>query len=546
MLRDTVLINAAIEQGLINAEQVVPLQTRARRERRELLRLLSFSLRLPQSAFYRAYAELHDVAFVDGPLCVDAKLLRKLPRSLSERRLILPLQSDDESQVPLAVADPQDQAGIEQARRLLGKPLIIQLALPQLLQRTLRQSSTVSPDEQSALNVATDFDPVMMLNELFDEAYLSRASDIHMEPQKESFQIRLRIDGRLQHYPEQLSIADGQGLMSRMKVLAGMDIAEQRQPQDGNLSHHIDETGAEFDVRAATLPTRFGERATLRLLGADSQALSLEQIGFSAASLTQFRKTIRRPHGMVLITGPTGSGKSTTLYSALQEIATADINVMTAEDPVEYVMPGISQVHVNGKVGFVDALRSFLRHDPDVIMVGEIRDGETANIAMKAAMTGHLVFSTLHTNSALASINRLVDMGVERYLIGSTLAAVIAQRLVRQLCPHCKQAYPASETQQASLAVESESLELYRPVGCASCMGSGYRGRLALFETLWLDDHLGELIAQSADENQLRREAKAFCSLDEDGRDKLLAGLTSWEELARLGLVHELAGEVAA
>lgn len=541
MLRDTVLITAAIELGLLEAEQVAPLQTRARRERKELLRLLSFSLRLPLSAFYRAYAELHDIAYSEGPLQVDEKGLRKLPRSLTERRLILPLQSEDEALVPLAVADPQDQAGIEQARRMLGKPVSIQLVLPSLLQRSLARFSPKAEDGQGA----DEFDPVAMLNQIFDEAYLSRASDIHFEPQKEHFQIRLRIDGHLQHYPEQLSIIDGQALMSRMKVLAGMDIAEQRQSQDGNLSHHIDETGAEFDVRAATLPTRFGERATLRLLGADSQALSLEQVGFSDDKLAQFRKTIRRPYGMVLITGPTGSGKSTTLYSALQEIASDDINVMTAEDPVEYVMPGISQVHVNTKVSFADALRSFLRHDPDVIMVGEIRDGETANIAMKAAMTGHLVFSTLHTNSALSSISRLVDMGVERYLIGATLAAVIAQRLVRRLCPHCKQAHPASPAQLRVLELEDE-IELYRAQGCASCMGSGYRGRLALFETLWLDDQLGELIAQQVDESCLRREAMAFCSLAEDGRQKLLAGHTSWDELARLALIEPLSAEVAA
>jgi len=569
MLRDTTLINAALEQGLLAADEVSRLQLQARRERRELLAFICFSTRTPLAAFYRAYAELHAIAYVDGTLQPDAKQLRKLPRSLSERRLMVPLLSGSElsgtelsgaelmgaglnapgakngktlaaERTVLAVADPEDHAGIEQARRILGGTLEVRLALPKTIQRVVGQHGPVllpaGGAQGTAGNDAT-FDPVALLDELFEEAFLQRASDIHFEPQKENFQIRLRVDGRLMVYPERLSLADGQSLMSRMKVLTGMDIAEQRQPQDGNMSYVIAETGTAFDVRAACLPTRFGERATLRLLGTDAAALTLEQIGFSPTCLAQFRTTIRRPYGMVLVTGPTGSGKSTTLYSALQEIVGSDTNIMTAEDPIEYVMEGVSQVHVSGKVSFPDALRSFLRHDPDVIMVGEIRDGETASIALKAAMTGHLVFSTLHTNSAIASINRLVDMGVERYLIGSTLVAVIAQRLVRRLCSTCKEAVEPDTQQRKSLGVVSDALKLYRPCGCAHCMGSGYRGRLALFETLWIDDAMGELICCNADEITLRREANHFSSLARDGRDKLIAGLTSWEELARLSLI---------
>ena len=549
MLRDTTLINAAVEQGLIDADELARLQMLARRERRDLLTLVCFSARIPLVSFYRAYAELHGIPFVQQELQADSKLLRKLPRTLTERRLMLPLLHEGEALPVLVVADPEDRSAIEQARRLLGGDIEVKMTLPSYLQRALSHSQ-VEVLGELGVQAAPPFDPVATLTELFNEAYLLRASDIHFEPLKARMQIRLRVDGRLQEYPISLSLSEGQSLMSRMKVLAGMDIAEQRMPQDGNLSHQIPESNIGFDIRAATLPTRFGERATLRLLGSDSEVLSLEKIGFCQHNLAQFQQIIHRPHGMILVTGPTGSGKSTTLYAALQQIATREVNVMTAEDPVEYVMEGIAQVHVNSKVSFADALRSFLRHDPDVIMVGEIRDGETANIALKAAMTGHLVFSTVHTNSAISTINRLVDMGVERFLIGSTLAAVIAQRLVRKLCLCCRQPYTPSDSQRQQLLdqrQEEDDITLYKAIGCANCMGSGYKGRLALFETLWVDGDLGELIGRGADESALRQQAKHFVTLQQDSKDKLLSGLTSWEELYRLKLVEsQLVDEVTA
>jgi type IV pilus assembly protein PilB len=344
------------------------------------------------------------------------------------------------------------------------------------------------------------------------------------------------VDGRLQEYPRQFLVEEGLSLMSRMKVLASMDISEQRMPQDGGLTHTL-ANGIEFDVRAATMPTRFGERATLRLLGSDNQALSLSNIGMGARDQALFEREIRKPHGIILITGPTGSGKSTTLYAALQHIADTELNIMTVEDPVEYVMEGISQVQVGAKVSFSSALRSFLRHDPDVMMVGEIRDGETAGIAMKAAMTGHLVFSTLHTNSAIGAVNRLVDMDAERYLIGATLLAVIAQRLVRKLCPQCKQQRPVSEAEQATLQCEPDA-QVWVPAGCAHCLDSGYKGRIALFETYWIDAKARQMIAEDATEAELREHASEFSDLLSDGRQKVLQGVTSISELQRLGLIQ--------
>ncbi len=544
MLRDTVLINACVQQGMLDVEQVANVQRSARRERKNLLEALAFSARTPVSSFYRAYADLHQIPFISGKaIKPDTKLLRKLPRSLVERRLILPLEAEPneggDSRIRLVVADPEDQAGIQQIKRIIGQALDIYLADPGELEiavaRALQRSTPRIEEPKGSAAAAVEFDSVEALDRLFTQAYLLRSSDIHIEPLKEAVQVRLRVDGRLQEYPRTFTLEEGLSLMSRLKVLSSLDISEQRMPQDGSLTHVV-EGGAEFDVRVATLPTRFGERATMRLLGSDSDALSLEQIGMSTRDLSLFREAIAKPYGMILITGPTGSGKSTTLYSALQEIATDDINILTAEDPVEYVMEGISQVHVSGKVSFADALRSFLRHDPDVIMVGEIRDGETANIAMKASMTGHLVFSTLHTNSAIAAVNRLVDLGAEPYLIGATMLAVIAQRLVRRLCHVCKEEGPATELELRQLGL-CEPTNIFRPIGCANCMGSGYRGRLALFETLWVDDAMSSLISQGVDELTLAREAKHFYSLAVDGIAKTIAGHTSIEELARLSLL---------
>ena len=545
MLRDTVLINAAIQQGLFDTELMASTQRKARREQRDLLTALAFASRLPVSAFYRAYGALHQVPFISGKrIQASAALMRKLPRNLVERKLIIamePLAGDSDERIRLVMADPEDQASIQQVKRLLGKPVVIFLAEPSVLTPLIKHANQrptpgIDTGKPQQDDVAA-FDPVFALNSIFDEAYLQRASDIHMEPLKESVQIRLRVDGGLQEYPTPFSLKEGLSMMSRLKVIASLDISEQRMPQDGSLTHTVAD-GTEFDVRVATIPTRFGERATMRLLGSDEDALSLKQIGMSAGDEQRFTAAINKPYGMILITGPTGSGKSTTLYSSLQEIAGDDINILTAEDPVEYVMEGISQVQVNNKVTFADALRSFLRHDPDVIMVGEIRDGETAQIALKAAMTGHLVFSTLHTNSALGVISRLVDMGTESFLLGATLLAVIAQRLVRRLCPNCKRERDATPHECAQLGIaHNNGTKICEAVGCSACMDRGYKGRLALFETFWVDEESAELISQGASEQVLAAQAKQFYSLAKDGIAKTLQGHTSMDELARLSLL---------
>jgi len=542
MIRENVLISAAIQTGLLNETVIAEYKLAARRQRVDLLELLSYKLRFSISDLYRAYAQTQGIRYLNpDEIKVDPILLRKLSPSLIERRLILPLMPLDENAL-LLVDNPDDLAGIAQSKRLLPDDIEICMTDPRLLKQLINKVLQ-SVDE---VEEEEEFDPVYHLDAMIKEAYLSHASDIHFEPAKEQFHIRLRVDGCLQAYAQFFTPEHGIALMSRMKVITGMDISEQRMPQDGGMTFKIDNQ-ISFDIRAATVPVKFGERATLRLLGSDSEALSLETIGFSEKSLARFAEAIKRPHGMILITGPTGSGKSTTLYSALQQIASKEINVLTVEDPVEYVMDGISQVQVGTKVTFASALRSFLRHDPDVIMVGEIRDGETANIAMKASLTGHMVFSTLHTNSAVSTISRLKDIGVEPFLIGSTVVCIIAQRLVRRLCAACKQAVELTPDDRRVLNLNNDipcennnnsDTKIYQAKGCANCHNTGYKGRIALFETLWIDDVLGELIGSGVSDQVILKHAKDFTSLAQDCSEKILAGSTSLSEFKRLSLSH--------
>ena len=286
-------------------------------------------------------------------------------------------------------------------------------------------------------------------------------------------------------------------------------------------------------MRVATAPTRLGERITMRILGQDAKDLTLAKIGMSDTDLQMFNQAIRKPFGMILLTGPTGSGKSTTLFAALREINSTDINIMTVENPVEYVIDGVSQIQTGAKITFASALRSLLRHDPDVLMVGEIRDEETADTALKAAMTGHLVFSTLHTNTAAGSISRLADIGCEPFLIGATMNAVIAQRLVRRLCTHCKVLVDATDEEKALLeSPQDQPLSIYKPSGCALCQGTGYRGRLGLFETLWFDDELSKLVSRGCSEEELEaRAGNRLHHMWEDGASKVLQGITTLEEI---------------
>jgi type IV pilus assembly protein PilB len=381
---------------------------------------------------------------------------------------------------------------------------------------------------------------VHLVNLIVAQAVRDRASDIHIEPEPDKLRIRFRIDGVLYEIPSPPKALEP-AIISRIKVLSNLDIAESRLPQDGHFKVNVD--GKEIDVRVSTLPTINGENVVLRILDTSNVLLGLEKLGFSEQSLNLFRQAISYPYGMILTTGPTGSGKTTTLYSALMELNTLDKHIVTIEDPVEYRLPLIRQVQINPKAGltFANGLRSILRHDPDIIMVGEIRDLETATIAIQSALTGHLVFSTLHTNDAASAITRLANMGVEPYLISASVVCVMAQRLARRICPRCKVSYtpPEGIIKRFNLhkyVKEGEKIVLYKGEGCDYCKGTGYKDRIGIFEIMLLDEELKEMVVQSVSVIQLRERAreKGMKILFEDGLEKALQGITTLDEVSRV------------
>lgn len=530
------LIDAALRQRLVEPDVLNNLRIEARRNRADLMETVAAYYRIPFSAFYQAAAELRGLPFVQPMhMTPPQDMLKRIPQSLVRRKLLLPV-ADGEEGVTVATADPDDRGTLDSLQRLLGKAIRVAMADPGELNQAINR---VLPAGMAAAPVA-DTDMVSLLDNILKEAYLRRASDIHMTQEETGVRVRLRVDGKLQEYPIEGNSAVANGLISRVKVLADLDIAEQREPQDGGMSYQLPPPiNTEFNIRVATAPTRLGERVTMRILGQEAKSLTLTKIGMSDADLIRFREAIRKPFGMILLTGPTGSGKSTTLFAALQEINHPELNIMTVENPIEYVMDGVSQIQTGAKISFASALRSLLRHDPDVLMVGEIRDEETADVALKAAMTGHLVFSTLHTNTAAGTVSRLEDIGCEPYLVGSTMNAVIAQRLVRRLCPHCRKARTATRDECELLDAEGPEVTIYDAVGCAACQGQGYRGRMGLFETLWFDDKLARLVSTGCSEEELEREAVASGKLNlmwNDGAAKVLAGATTLSELQNVAI----------
>lgn len=394
----------------------------------------------------------------------------------------------------------------------------------------------------SSLEAAGEDAPVVRLvNLILTEAVRAGASDIHIEPYEKKLRCRYRIDGVLhevQAPPKHLAAA----VASRIKIMASLDIAERRLPQDGRIKVKV--LGKEIDLRVSICPMQFGEKIVMRILDSSNLSLELTKLGFEDDVLPKFEKAITEPYGMVLVTGPTGSGKSTTLYSALHHINYPDVNISTIEDPVEYNLPGINQVNAKPGIGltFAAGLRSFLRQDPDIIMVGEIRDRETAEIAINAALTGHLVFSTLHTNDAPGAVTRLTNMGVEPFLITAVLHCVVAQRLMRRICPDCKESYEAPPEILEELKVKSnEKVLLYRGMGCASCSNTGYKGRLAIHELLLLSEKFKTAVLQRKSGEELKRIARrdGMMTLRESGVRKVLRGLTTVEELMRVAHADE-------
>ncbi len=484
-----------------------------------------------------------------------------VPYSFAKTRRLLPLTEED-GVVSVAVADPLNLEALEELRLLLKKPLreigTSKEALDSAIEACFHQKNDAASsliahlkDQSDAaelqfegydlLDQTADSPVVRLLNLMITEAIQQRASDIHFEPSYQGLSVRYRIDGVLQQRhepPKELQAA----LISRIKVLAKLDIAEQRLPQDGRIKLHFG--GREIDFRVSTIPIVDGERVVLRILDKNNIILGLSQLGMPTGLYSRFESLIHLTEGIILVTGPTGSGKTTTLYSAVSDLNSPNINIMTIEDPVEYKLPRIAQVGVNPKIHltFPTGLRHILRQDPDLIMIGEIRDKETAEIAIQASLTGHLVLSTLHTNDAPSAMTRLVDMGIPPYLLSSTVAGVLAQRLVRANCPHCLEPYDPTPTEYEQLGIIPEKrIPFYRSTGCAHCFGVGYKGRLAIYELMVVSQAIKEQLLISADNTKLRSVAieQGMIPLLACGAAAVQAGLTTSSEVLRVTRGYE-------
>ena len=538
---EAALIDAGVQAGIVDQARLDALRLQARRERIRLVEAVARAGRFPEAALYQALADQRNMPFFQAhDLKPDRPALAQLPTKMLQRQPMLPVRKHE--RLYLVVADPDAGPLLETAQRASGETMELALTAPETLNAAIRRYLDELHPDAERQEVVGDSDAVGLLDEIMKDAYLRRASDVHFEPERHGLRVRLRVDGYLQDYLKPLSHAEGEAVITRLKVLAGLDIAEQRMAQDGGMSYQIQHWDVPAtDIRVATIPTRWGERVTLRLLGQGSDGLDLPELGMPESILKKFRDVINMPDGILLVTGPTGSGKSTTLYAALRELDSDIQNILTVEDPVEQVIEGISQVQVNVKVGFAQALRAFLRHDPDVILVGEIRDLETAETALKAAMTGHLVLSTLHTNDAVGAITRLVDIGSPHYLVGSTVKGIIAQRLVRRLCPHCKVEREATAEEMIYLEPEAEhAWVVHESRGCPSCLGSGYLGRIGIYEALWIDRPLRDKIAAGASEEDIRRIAGGkYQTLWQDALAKVRSGQTDLAEVRYLAVATE-------
>jgi general secretion pathway protein E len=533
-----------LERGIIDAATLAQLEKVRQSNPQKLASLIIDMGVLSPDALYSLLSDHAGIPLWDGEgePCLDPRL----PDNFIEYNRILPVQRPEG--LWLIVDDAEDDGLRAMLRRLLPEATLA-LCPPARLQQHLgsllgtdvadKEDDAEKPfalDDVSHLkDLALEAPIIRLVNDMIGEGVTASASDIHLEPYKTRIELRYRIDG-VMHNASPPSVADYPAVVSRIKILANLDIAERRLPQDGRI--RIRTGGREVDIRVSTLPARHGEDIVLRLLDQKRQSLSLAATGLTERVITRYHEALQRSNGLILITGPTGSGKSTTLYSGINEIIDGKKKIITVEDPVEYELPGITQIQVNEGAGltFSSVLRSILRHDPDVVFVGEIRDRETAEIAIQASLTGHLVLSTIHTNSATGAIARFLDMGIPDYLLASSLIAVTAQRLVRRLCDHCKQGEPADADTRARFGM-AEGQIIYRATGCPQCARTGYRGRFALAEFLEMTPQLRHQILQNPSADALysvARDANGFLNLIDDGVAKASAGLTTLEEVLRV------------
>ncbi len=550
-----------VERGLISDQQLSQIDPSRELDGEALLGELDRNEVVTRKDAYLALAEEYDVAFIDlSNHNLDLSLLETFPQKLIYRQLIFPVEIRDDV-LYIATADPSDLYPLDEAGAAMGmvvEPLLaerteiaklvkshlgvggetIEGLIEQKIEDGVELLEDIESDGSELSEMAQEASVIRLVNEILLEAIETRTSDVHIESQQERIVVRYRIDGILHTQPVPPEINHFRAaIISRLKIMARLNIAEKRLPQDGRIKLKV--KGREVDVRVSVIPMIHGESLVLRILDKGSMKFELQSLGMAADTYDTFSKLIRMPHGIILVTGPTGSGKTTTLYSSLIEINNASTKIITTEDPVEYQLAGINQIQVHSKIGlsFAASLRSILRHDPDIVLVGEIRDLETAENAIQASLTGHLVFSTLHTNDAAGAFTRMCDMGVEPFLVASTVEAVMAQRLIRRLCMHCRKAVDPSKLDLPSdFPMEKIAGSLYQPVGCRECRNVGYAGRMGVYELLVANEEVRDLAQKRASTWEIKKACLngGMKMLRDDGWRKVLSGDTSLDEVLRI------------
>ncbi|HOX55085.1 MAG: type II secretion system ATPase GspE [Candidatus Omnitrophica bacterium] len=545
-------IDLLIKKGIITQDQLIKARTEAEKTGIPVERALEKLGFISEVDIAQVIADSMGVPFMDlTDYLIDSEVVKLIPEAVARKYKAMPLFKVGDS-LTVAMENPQDIEAIDEIRLkskmdsiepVLSTEDMIQKAIDQYygalgdtdeLIKGLTKDKLEAKNAKGLAEVAEEAPVIKLVNMFIMQAVKDRASDIHVEPEEDKVRIRYRIDGilhEIKDLPKHLQSA----LASRIKVMAQIDIAETRNPQDGRIQLKMENKN--IDLRVSTFPTVHGENIVLRILDKSSVILGLAELGFSDNDLKDFDKVIRHPNGIILVTGPTGSGKTTTLYAALSTINTMEKNIITIEDPVEYELPLIRQTQVNPKAGltFASGLRSILRQDPDIVMVGEIRDRETADIAIRASLTGHLVFSTLHTNDAASALTRLLDMGVEPFLVSSSVIAILAQRLVRVICPKCKEKYSPSQEMLKNLDL-AKKVEFYRGKGCMRCKETGFIGRIGIFELLLINDTIKNMIAAKKSANEIKKAAvdSGMRILLDDGLEKVQKGITTVEEVLKV------------
>jgi type IV pilus assembly protein PilB len=544
-----------IELGYITSEQLDVALEEHRKTPKSIGRVLIDLGMIKEGDLVRALAEQVGLEFVDlSEYPIDATATALLPEALARRYRALPI-GDRDGKLLVAMSDPANVYALDDIRTITGRDVQPVVATANDVERAIQKFAGMDSQVEAMASIAADADDgtteeleaaledapiVKLVNAIMTQAVGDRASDVHIEPAEKNVRIRFRVDGVL-HEPMPPAPKSIQGgLISRLKVMADLNIAERRVPQDGRISMKVG--GKQLDLRVATLPTVYGEKVVIRVLDKSSALLRLEDLGFLEDAYKRFAVSFKKPYGAILVTGPTGSGKSTTMYSTLNILNEESKNIITVEDPVEYRLGGVNQMQVNPKAGLTvaSALRSILRADPDIVLIGEIRDKETANIAIEAALTGHLVLSSLHTNDAPSAISRLTEMEVETFLVASAVDCIVAQRLARKLCERCRQMYePPQEELQAAGYPEwlwPEIPELYKAVGCAACSNTGYRGRIGLYEVMQMTEEIERLTVERASSDSIKTVAiqQGMMPLRDDGLEKARMGITSLDEVARV------------